>query len=456
MSSEVSLFGSFSVAIGGRVLGALEFGGRKPKQLLEILALRAGRHVAKENLALLLWGDKLPANPSGSLEHYVSLLRRRLDPNSSPQQSLIVTEHGGYRFDTEKAWVDVHAFDGVAELAAAGNATRMQLEQALSWVRGDLLEDEPYAEWVIDGRANYQQRHVQMLVTAAELALADRDIVRARDLAQMAVAQNSLVESGYRVLMLAAYAQGEQGEALRTFQQVRRVLAAELGIDPMPATAELHQSMLLQAEAEDLLPVRPVRPMVAIPTARDASRTQVPATAHPLAGGTDAVPHARRSGDAGRVGQGPGTDSSAQLVERLRGLDPDLLSVAAVSAFVPQPCVPEEVARLTGLSPLYAAELQERLCHLGVLLIDGDGFSFVRDDQRATLIEILSPARRRLLESGLLRPGSWADRWHRDAEAAAAGEWRSWGSDGRVTTADRPEPDAWQAGWSARVSERVG
>jgi DNA-binding SARP family transcriptional activator len=317
MSSEVRLFGSFHVTVGGRARGALQFGGRKPKQLLEILALRAGRHVPKERLALLLWGDDMPLNPSGSLEHYVSLLRRRLGPNVAPQQSLIVTEPGGYRLDTENAWVDAHAFDEVVQLAAAGKADRPQLERALEWVRGDLLEDEPYAEWVLDARMQHRQRHVQLLVTAAELALADRDFVMARDLAQGAVTRDSLSESGYRVLMLAAYARGEQGEALRTFQKVRRALAAELGVDPMPTTTELHQSILVQAAAEDLLP-SPARQLLTIARTRDALPAQV-------------------------------------------------------------------VASPTRFSPQDVAVLQERLSGLGRLLMDGDGdgFSFVQDDQRA-------------------------------------------------------------------------
>jgi DNA-binding SARP family transcriptional activator len=343
VGTEVRLFGSFSVTVDGRARGVREFGGRKPKQLLEILALRAGRPVPKERLALLLWGDEMPASPNGSLEHYVSLLRRRLGPNVAPQESLILTEQGGYRFDAEKAWVDVHGFDDVAELTGAGKVGRPDLERALGWVRGDLLEDEPYAEWVLDARMRYRQRHVRLLVAAADLALADRDFGAAHDFAQVAVARDSLVESGYRVLMLAAYARGEQGEALRTFQQLRRVLAEELGIDPMPATAELHQSMLGQASAEDLLPP-PARQVLRIPRPLAASRRRVTVTARPLVGRSQEAP-----------------------------------------ASATQPRRPEGASRRTTVSPLQVAVLQERLSDLGVLLMDGDGagFSFVQDDQRA-------------------------------------------------------------------------
>ena len=68
MGAEVRVFGSIRVTLDGRTLEARDFGGRKPKQLLEILVLNGGRHVAKDRLAHLLWGDDLPLNAAGTLD----------------------------------------------------------------------------------------------------------------------------------------------------------------------------------------------------------------------------------------------------------------------------------------------------------------------------------------------------------------------------------------------------
>lgn len=467
MESEVRLFGSFRVDAGGRSLGALEFGGRKPKQLLEILSLRAGRHVPKDRLARLLWGDKMPVNTSGSLEHYVSLLRRRLDPGVRPQQSLIVTEHCGYRLDVEATWVDLNAFDEVADLAAAGTADRDQIKQALGWVTGDLLEDEPYAEWALDARTHYRQRCVQLLVTAAELALSDRDIATARELAQQAVSRDPLVESGYQVLMLAAYARGDQSGALQTFQQVRRVLAEDLGIDPMPTTAALHQSMLSQVDAETLLP-EPTRAVLTLPQQRvtapdphhvvDVVGARRTSSVHRLDRRSTDRPGAADPTDRHLRDQLQGdqpTGGTALVVESLRRRDPELLSVASVSAIVDQPCVPEGVARLTGLSPLHVAVLQERLCDLGVLRVDGEAFSFVDDDVRAALAGIVSPARRRLLDSACRR-AERPDRRRGEGAVPATGDRRNGVADRRLAAAVLGA-DPWQGGWPVvQVAQRVG
>jgi len=64
----VRMFGSIEVQVGGRRHGVGDFGGRKPKQILEILLCERGHPVAKDRIADLLWGEALPKNPAATLE----------------------------------------------------------------------------------------------------------------------------------------------------------------------------------------------------------------------------------------------------------------------------------------------------------------------------------------------------------------------------------------------------
>ena len=63
-----------------------------------------------------------------------------------------MTETEAYRFATDLVELDLDRFDELLERSAhepTGRA-REALEQALDLVRGEVLEDEPYASWAVD------------------------------------------------------------------------------------------------------------------------------------------------------------------------------------------------------------------------------------------------------------------------------------------------------------------
>jgi DNA-binding SARP family transcriptional activator len=253
MTVDISLFGSVSVVTPERQLGPKDFLGRKPKQLLEILLLQEGRPVPKDQLAERLWGQSLPVNFSASLEHYVSLLRKRLDPNGRVNASLVRTVHGGYRCELDEVRLDTIAFDRVYEQHVSGHASRADVEMAVALAKGDLLEDEPYADWVIGPRAVYAQRQVELLVAASRMALASGDGVRGAELATNAVTRDSYAEPAHRLLMLAHYLMGKQSAALVAFDRCREHLTGDLGVDPLPETSRLQAAILRQESVAELL-----------------------------------------------------------------------------------------------------------------------------------------------------------------------------------------------------------
>src|SRR4029077_4654513 len=72
----IRLFGPLSVEDGPRLLGPRDLGGSRPKHVLEILLAGRGRRGPPDPLADLLGGDEPPKNAAGSLQTFVSVLRR--------------------------------------------------------------------------------------------------------------------------------------------------------------------------------------------------------------------------------------------------------------------------------------------------------------------------------------------------------------------------------------------
>ena len=153
------------------------------------------------------------------------------------------------------------------------------LRDALALWRGEPLADVP-SQLLRDREVpSLEDQRLQALVARidADLHLGRHGEVVA-ELRQLAAA-HPLQEQFHAQLMLSLYRSGRQADALAAYQEARRVVTGELGIEPSPELRLLHQR-ILTADAE-LLPATSGEPSgsgPATPTPAPVSRDQV--TAH--------------------------------------------------------------------------------------------------------------------------------------------------------------------------------
>jgi DNA-binding SARP family transcriptional activator len=253
---RIRLFGGLAIEDGTRVLGPTELGGARPKQVMEILLSARGRRVPTERLAEMLWGGEPPGNAAGSIQTFISVLRRALVGDRETARRLIVTEPSAYRFATELVDLDIDVFDRL--LARAVNepqwVARYTIENALCLARGDILEDEPYAPWAEELRETYRERVLDAHLDVADFALAERDLARALGHADAALAIDRFGDRALRTAMLALYAQDRQHDALARYRSFRAALDEEIGLTPALETRALESAILRQEDPDTLLP----------------------------------------------------------------------------------------------------------------------------------------------------------------------------------------------------------
>ena len=229
-----------------------------PRQrvLLAALLLRAGRVVGLDALAEVLWEGQPPAGARGALHSAVQRLRSTLGPSGA---GLVETRPPGYLIRVDDGEFDVREFSVLAARghAAAATGTWAQaarlLREALGLWRGDPLADVP-SQLLRDREAapiEDQRRQALAARIDADLHLGRHGEVVA-ELRQLVTA-HPLQEQFHAQLMLSLYRSGRPADALAAYQDVRRVLAGELGIDPGPELRLLHQR-ILAADSELLLP----------------------------------------------------------------------------------------------------------------------------------------------------------------------------------------------------------
>ncbi|WP_084964675.1 ATP-binding protein [Thermoactinospora rubra] len=213
--------------------------GPRPRALLVLLLLEAGRVVGVDRLVDGQYGQAPPANAANAIQAQVSRLRRTLP-------GLIEHHPTGYRLAVDPGDVDAHRFERLAaegrRLLSDGDLEKAAatLKEALALWRGPALADLPAAGAQATRLEELRLTALEDLVEA-ELALPrGTSVAELRRLAEAHPLRERLAGQ----LMRALHAAGCQAEALAVYERVRKTLAEELGADPSPELAEIHLAVL--------------------------------------------------------------------------------------------------------------------------------------------------------------------------------------------------------------------
>lgn len=222
----------------------------KQRQLLALLALRAGQVVTVSTLAEELWTGHPPRSFAVTLQTYIFHLRRRLAtalPDGQDTTRFLSTRHSGYLLDCA---TDVEDFQRLARdgraTAEAGDprAASELLSRALALWQGRALADVRQGPVL----------HVEATALAqARLAVLERRIEcdllmnRYSDVTSELIsltAENPMNENFCGLLMRAYYHSGHTVQALEAFRRLRAALNHELGVEPGPRAQQIHHAIL--------------------------------------------------------------------------------------------------------------------------------------------------------------------------------------------------------------------
>ncbi len=249
-AGEIRVLGRFSVRRNGSEIEAGAFGGGLTRTLVRILVSRRGELVSRDVLIDALWPRRVPAEPGASLNVLVNRARRVLG-----EPTPLVTGSGGYLFVEGSSWaVDAEEFvHGVAEgreSLAAGRAQEalVSFRGALDKWTGEPLPEDAYADWAQGYRATLLRAFQECLEGAAAAAVDAHAVGEAVVFGQRAVAAEPLREAANLALVRALAAAGDQAGALAVFDDFRKRLADELGLEPSKEAFDL-QSKVIRHEA---------------------------------------------------------------------------------------------------------------------------------------------------------------------------------------------------------------
>ncbi|MGY1592293.1 BTAD domain-containing putative transcriptional regulator [Geodermatophilus sp. SYSU D00708] len=279
----VSVLGPVQATVAGQPAA---LGGPRQRSVLARLVLAGGHVVSADRLVEDLWDGEPPPKALASLQVHVSRLRRALEPAGGQRSgaTVLVSAAPGYRLQLPREAVDAWLFEDLVARASATDdvpARRELLERALACWSGPAYAGSADASWAAPEIARLEE----LRLVAVELR-ADADLALGRAATVVPELERHLHDSpareeAVRLLALALYRSGRQGDALTVLRRAREHLADELGVDPGPRLRELEAAVLGQEPALDLpappvaLPATPAPAPPAPPSARAAELRQL-------------------------------------------------------------------------------------------------------------------------------------------------------------------------------------
>jgi DNA-binding SARP family transcriptional activator len=215
-------------------------GRQRLRALLAYLLLHANEPISSDRLIDELWGPDPAKTAAASLQNYVSRLRKAIGAD------LLLSQPPGYVLRVDPEHFDLARFERlVAEAQRAEPRERAEkLKAALGLWRGRALEDLAYEPGVRDELGRLEEMRLTALEQRIEADLALGAATALVGEVELLVEEHPLREKLRAQLMLALYRSGRQADALEAYQEARRVLMDELGLEPSEELRALQQGIL--------------------------------------------------------------------------------------------------------------------------------------------------------------------------------------------------------------------
>lgn len=200
----------------------------RPGQILKLLVAERHRNVFSDEIISLLWPPGSSPDTRG-VRYFVHELREQLEPGGAvrPPSSFVVATRGGYTLDRDNVWIDADSFERLVTegcaVAGQDDACAMALiRQGVAMYRGDLLADEPYAEWALHERDRLRDLVAGALRTLAEIETRGDDLAAATaTLSRLAELEPFDIDV-HRELFSLLLRRGRRSETMRRYETLRR------------------------------------------------------------------------------------------------------------------------------------------------------------------------------------------------------------------------------------------
>ncbi len=247
---RIITMGSFEVSVDDRTVTPTDWGRDKSIQLFQFLVTnRSRKGLHKEQIISRLWENLNSDEGDRNFKVALHGVNKALEPQRLPRTdpAYVLRQGSSYQLNLNMTWIDALAMEELISLAY--EALNDQVDLAIRALRaaihlhhGIYLPNRIYEDWTTEER-----ERLQVLVLGAYLTLAENLLIHAPletvRLTEEALQIDNTWEDAYYLQMKAYNQRGNRPAAIKTFRRCVQVLDREFGLDPLPETQKLFDSI---------------------------------------------------------------------------------------------------------------------------------------------------------------------------------------------------------------------
>ncbi|QKV98120.1 AAA family ATPase [Streptomyces sp. NA02950] len=228
----------------------VDLGAPRQRALLALLLIHVGSVVSLPVIINAIWGSNPPSKVTGTLQAYVSRLRKLLHEHD---RSIRLVHHlQGYLLEADAQLVDAAVFEAKArdcrELLKSGD---LEVARSTAWSALELWKGTPMGElygydFAVAEADRLEHLRLRVLEVWAQACLELHAYGEVTLRLGEELCRNPGLERLGGQLMVAQYHSGQSADALLTYERMRNAVAEDLGADLSRELQALHGKILRQ------------------------------------------------------------------------------------------------------------------------------------------------------------------------------------------------------------------
>ena len=223
---------------------------RRARDILCFIASHRHHRTSKDTIIDTFWGDTDLEIVEKNFHPTVSHIRKALNSNQPLKQNFLVYRDGDYQLNPDFSYrIETEEFE---RLISDGETARRErnfgrsidcYEQAIGLYRGEFMQGS-YEPWVEEQRTYYREQYLRILEALAAVAEKREEWARSMDLAQRILREDAFREDIHCLIMRAQAALGNRMAVKEQFETLRKLLQAELGVEPAMQTQKTYRELM--------------------------------------------------------------------------------------------------------------------------------------------------------------------------------------------------------------------